>query len=152
MPGTIHPVLTSPIVAYSIQIDPPARLGIVTFSGIVDGRDLMDSIAALYEHADWEPDFDMLWDASAISQLIIDPADVQRIAAQSNEYAHRIGPGRTAMVLTREIDLAINRLMLHRQGPRPRERRVFDRIAPAMAWLRGEEASDANAASTGEAA
>lgn len=141
MPGTIHPVLTSPPVAYNIQIDPSARLGIVTFSGIVDGRDLMDSIAALYGHADWEPDFDMLWDASALSQLIIDPDDIQRISAQSKEHAHQVGPGRTAIVVTRDIDFAINRLMLYRQGPRPRERRVFERVAEAMVWLRGEDAA-----------
>ena len=72
----------------------------------------------------------LLYDALVCPEVIaLAPARCLRI--QTGKRA-----GKTSMSQN-----AINRLMLYRQGPRPRERRVFERVAEAMVWLRGEDAA-----------
>lgn len=124
-------------MAYSVRIDAPARRGLVALSGTVRGDDLVGAITGLYGHEDWEPAFDTLWDATGITELILDPVDLQRVMEAAGPYVQRLGTGRSALVVARDVDVAIAKLILHRQkgDASQRDRRLFERLEEAIAWL-----------------
>lgn len=95
---------------------------------------------AVYEAPGWAPGFDALWDARRVSALVMTEQDVHDIVARTQAYMSRMGPGRGAFVLAREVDWMIARLLIHRAASPDRARRMFDTIEAALAWLDAPEA------------
>lgn len=90
---------------------------------------------ALYEAPGWTSGFDALWDARGVTELLMGEDDVHAIVAQTRELTDRMGPGRGAFVLARDLDWMMARLLIHRARVPGRERRTFTTIEEALAWL-----------------
>lgn len=128
-------------MANSSQVDSRARLGILTLSGTVDVHDLLEAMSTLYDRPEWQPGFDVLWDASGITELILGPTDIRTIVEVVRSRAVQIGHGRTAIVVFRDLDASIARLLTRLLQSDRRDRRLFQEHAVALAWLREETSS-----------
>ncbi|MEP0547407.1 MAG: hypothetical protein ABJF88_10785 [Rhodothermales bacterium] len=125
---------------FDCRMEPDRRRGILTLRGRVDAVDFIAAMRALYGHPEWQPDFDALWDAGGITQLVIEPADLGPISEGYRNVETRMGSGRAAFVASRDVVHVITQLLLHRLRNPNRERRTFVRLDDAVAWLNEREA------------
>lgn len=127
---------------FDCHIDPKRRLGIMTVRGTIDGAEIVAAAEALYGHPDWRRGFAVLWDGTGIKQLIVEPSDIAAIEELSPQMKPTMGSGRTAYVLPHETAEIIARLFFRRLPTPHRERRLFEHVDEALAWL--EDSSDAD--------
>jgi hypothetical protein len=120
---------------YSCTISPQQRRGIVRLTGTIQGTTFMEAMEALYRSPEWQPGFDALWDARGVTELLLDERDVKAIVALMLDLTARMGPGRAAFVIARELDWMIARLLIYRTRVPSRERRTFETMEEALAWL-----------------
>ena len=79
------------------------RVGMVRASGYVTGKDLLHANEALYSDPAWRPGFDEFWDCTDIAEFDVDPGEMKAIVAMEMDNQDRIGTGRVALVMTREV-------------------------------------------------
>ena len=127
---------------FTARIEASHRLGVATLLGAIDGVDFRNAMRALYEHPAWEPDFNALWDGRGLSVLLLQPEDVEHVLALTVELEARMGTGRAAFVMPQELHRMIAGLIIRRRRPNGRERKVFESMEPALAWLEVEGALD----------
>lgn len=84
-------------------VDPDLRTGLVRGTGYVTGIDLLRANEALYSDPAWQPGFDEFWDCSGIAEFDVSPDEMKAIAAMEMGSQDRIGTGRVALVMTREV-------------------------------------------------
>lgn len=124
---------------FDCRMEPGQRRGILTLRGRVDAAEFIEAMRALYGHPGWQPDFDALWDAGDITQLVIEPADLESISEGYRNVETRMGLGRAAFVASRDVVHVITQLLLHRFRNPNRERRAFVHRDDAVAWLNERE-------------
>ncbi len=122
-------------MAFACDIDPDRNLGTVTLRDTVGAREFMDAMRALYDHPEWQPGFSALWDGSDIARLIIEPDDLAPISETYRQVEAKMGRGRAAFVVPRDVVHVIAQLLIHRLHYPDRERRAFVRLGDAVAWL-----------------
>ena len=105
---------------YRHLLRPEYSLGVIRFTGLVDGADLLHAMRALYLDPVWEPSFSAVWDFREVGQLILFPSDITDLLALFEELKPRLDSvGRTAVLARRQIDRIMSRLIL-----RQRERHI----------------------------
>ena len=122
---------------FRVEIDPERRRALVEIDGTVTAAVVMEAMEELFGNPQWQPGYDGLWDCSGIQQLVMDPADLGALVALATSLAPRIGTGRGAFVLTRDLDSMMAALVVYRSRPSDRDRRVFRTREEAVAWLDG---------------
>lgn len=122
-------------MAYQITFDPALRRATSRLRGVVTGAEFGEAMRALYLADDWAPAWNALWDFTAVTELVVDPADVEAILAVTQACEHRLGSGRTAFVLRDDMHRVVAALLLHRTRGIPRERRLCSSLIEAQAWL-----------------
>lgn len=122
-------------MACTCHIDVDRRLGIVTLYDSVDAKQLLRALGDLYQHPAWRLGFRALWDATGVFQLLVDPDDLALIVRRSEDMRPLIGSGRSAIVVPRETDYVIAKLLIQRVPSAQRERMAFRRLEDAQAWL-----------------
>lgn len=114
---------------------PPRRLGVVVLHGALDGPQFVAAMEALYEDPAWEPGFSALWDARRVRKLALDPEDVQALGRRIEALAERMGGGRAAFVVPDEFHRMIAVLIVRKAPRADRDRRMFEHLDDALAWL-----------------
>lgn len=122
-------------MAYSYLIDNARRLGIITLSGSINDRQLVQIIAELYGGEEWTPGFNTLWDSSNVSELIIEQEGLTDIVDEMNKYLDRAGIGRSALVVTRQLDESMAKILIYMARTESRDRRIFRNREEAEKWL-----------------
>jgi hypothetical protein len=87
-------------------IDRSRRLARVTISGSVCGHEIAAAMERLYQDSDWVAEFDILWDASGITELLLEASDFSRFRRIQREYAP-VGPRREVIFVRRALDRAM---------------------------------------------
>jgi len=108
-------------MVFPYLIDTSAKHAIVAVFGVVKGRDITDTICALYEDPRWERGFNTLWDGRRITGLDSEPTDLGWFAHLQQQYAAVAGEGRDVLLVGRDEDVAtaMRYESLSRGGPRP---------------------------------
>lgn len=122
-------------MAHSCEIDNVRQLGIVTLTGSICDRELIQIIAELYDSEQWTPGFNSLWDSSGVSELIIEQEGLTDIVSEMNHHLDRAGIGRTAIVVTRELDESMAKILMYMARAESRDRRIFRNRQAAEQWL-----------------
>lgn len=120
---------------FRCEVFPEHRLGRVELSGQIHGEEVLEAIRALLYHVDWQPGFSDLWDARAITLLVLDPRHSQEILSIANTHQARIGGGKSATVVTRQLDFEMVLLFIRRVEHAARDFRVFRDLEEALTWL-----------------
>ncbi len=129
-------------MGYSIHMHPDLGLAVVTLAGRLDGVGLLRAMRALAFDPAWVPGNRVLWDARGLRAVDIGPADLPAFAAVTRELAHRMGPGRSAVLqLDREHAAGLRLLRLRQKGHPGRDLRAFVTEREAAAWLDVPEAA-----------
>ena len=116
-------------------VDARLRLGTVRATGRVTGAEIAAANEALYSDPAWRPGFDELWDCSEISEFVVDLGEIREVARMEVEGKERIGPGRVALVMTRDVVEMIGQLyrVLVVESERPVE--IVRTVEAAAEWL-----------------
>lgn len=93
-------------MACAYSIDPERRLGSVTLSGTVTGVDIADTIRNIYRDSAWQAGFDIYWDCSGITQLLMEKDDQRGFVELHRAHAN-VATGRDIIVVTRPLDYAM---------------------------------------------
>ena len=122
-------------MATSVHVNPSNQIGLVRYADAVAPPIILDGLQALLTHPDWLPGYDIVWDCRDISKLVIGHDEIEHLLAALRDLRPLIGDGRSAIVVSREVDHLFARLMLFKMSDRPNERRVFQTVGAAMRWL-----------------
>lgn len=120
---------------YHVTVLPERRIGFARLAGAVDGEVLCKALDALYAHPSWQPGFASLWDGSGIRALAVRPEGAERLVARLVELMTRAEPGRTALVLRRELDVAFARMICARTKCLSQPRKIFRSLPRALGWV-----------------
>jgi hypothetical protein len=89
-------------------IDRSRRFARVTLSGSVHGHQIAAAMEAMYQDPDWAAEFDILWDALEITELLLEASDFLGFVRVQKKYA-AVGPRREIIVARRNLDRAMAR-------------------------------------------
>ena len=129
-------------MGYSIHVHPDLGLAVVTLVGRLDGVDLLRAMRALAFDPAWVPGDRVLWDARGLRAVELGAADLPAYTAVTRELAHRMGPGRSAVLqLDEEHGPGLRLLRLRQKGHPGRDLRAFVTEHEAAVWLDVPEAA-----------
>ncbi len=124
------------VVPYSINAE--RRLVQAVFTGTVTGRDMAQTIEAIYDSPGWRPGFDIIWNCAGVSELIFETDDLEHLVSLQRARADIGGHGRDVIVIKRILDDAMARLyaaMMRNERRRTRlcasERTALEILAPS---------------------
>ncbi len=125
----------------SYHIDARRKLALIIVEGVVVGADLVEVVSSLVADPVWQSGYSELWDGRCIQSLTVDLPSLDRITRTVKKIRRKLGPGRAALVVHREVDFLIARLLAYTLRSRIREIRVFLTMEEAREWLglEGEE-------------
>ena len=104
------------IMPYRHQLYPDHRLGIIRLTGSIFGADLTRAIRDLYDDPEWDPAYSSLWDFRGVTMLALLPRDSASISRLFRTFDDRLAaPGRTAVIVSRQIDRLAAKLILRRR-------------------------------------
>lgn len=93
-------------MGFPYLIDQPRRFAKLTLSGSVHGHQIAAAMEALYQDPNWAAEFDILWDASEITELILEASDFLGFVRVQKRYA-AVGPRREIIFVRRALDRAM---------------------------------------------
>jgi hypothetical protein len=91
-------------VSYSYAIDITARLATVTLAETVRGADIAGAMEAVFGDSSWQPGFNVLWQASGITELLFERDDLPGMIALQRRFAARARGGREVILVSRTLD------------------------------------------------
>ncbi|GIV57548.1 MAG: hypothetical protein KatS3mg042_0461 [Rhodothermaceae bacterium] len=115
---------------YQTFVDPTQRTGFVWLYGDVTNEDILCSGVQLYNDPAWQPGFHELWHG-----LDLDWDTLHDMVTIEEEARSVIGFGRCAIVVWRDIDLAMAKAFQAMMASSGREVRLFRDLSEACAWL-----------------
>ena len=92
-------------MVFPYDIDVGRRLVRITLSGTVEGKDIGDTIQAIFRDPNFRPDFDEIWDGRTITSLHLDINDQPNFLKLERQHSPASGAGRDILLMTREVDL-----------------------------------------------
>jgi hypothetical protein len=87
-----------------VAFDAARRVVIVTALGRVTGHQIADTLQAVYNDPNWQSGYDVIWDGSGITELVMEPPDIPALVALQRDLAPRAGQGRDVIIAHRAID------------------------------------------------
>jgi hypothetical protein len=94
------------VMIFPHLIDQTRRFARVTLSGSVHGHQIAAAMEAMYQDPYWATEFDILWDASGITELLLDASDFLGFVRVQKKYA-AVGPRREIIIARRNLDRAM---------------------------------------------
>jgi hypothetical protein len=95
------------ISRFPYTIDGVRPLVIVQMSGTVHGAQIAATYRAIYGDPGFGPGFDVLWDATAITELLFEPADLGSFVRLHEDFGDLASSGRDIIVVKRPLDNAM---------------------------------------------
>lgn len=118
------------------RILPANRLALAVARDTVSGPDILEAMHSIFEHQDWRPGFDVLWDGRMIDALVLLPEDIESIITMTATLRNQMGKGKSAVVTSRLPDYGPARLLqVRNETTAVRDIRLFTTMAEAVAWL-----------------
>jgi hypothetical protein len=126
---------------FRYHIDPSSQIGVIRLYDVVIGADLYDAVETFFGDDAWQPGFRLIWDARAVSRLVLAPEDADAFSSAIGARADRIGGARTAVV-TEGFETYMSGLLLAIRSRKisKREIEMFPTIETALNWLGFEHA------------
>ncbi len=97
-------------MAFPYLVERERRFVQAVMSGTVTGRDVAQTIEAIYADRDWQPGFDIIWNCAGVADLVFEPGDVERVVALRLEKSESGGTGRDIIVVKRILDDGMARM------------------------------------------
>lgn len=129
-------------MSFVIAIDREHQLTRVRFEGTTTGRDIIAATDALVAHPDYDASFDQMWTLATVSQLVVDPEEMEALVMSDRAHVESgtMGRVRVGIVVVGELRRLFIHLYEYQMRSSGQEIRLFSTEAEAMAWLRGERA------------
>lgn len=121
---------------HEFSFDPHQPLVRVKASGVMTPASFERQFRHLVNHADWMPGTNILSDYTGIDGSTLTAEDVRGMAGVYASLADRIGPGRSALVVSEALEFGLARMWVSWAEMKiPREVRVFTSMSEAEAWV-----------------
>jgi hypothetical protein len=111
-------------MAYQINVDPDARLAVVTFAGTVTGAQLLEATRALFARPDWAHPFDAVWDLWRVTEDILGLGDLEALADLKGTRSVGGDAGLDVILVRREMEYVAARLFERLVRPYGQEVRI----------------------------
>jgi hypothetical protein len=108
------------ISPFPYTIDGVLPLVIVLMSGTVHGAQIAATYRTMYRDPGFGPRFDVLWDATAITELLFEPDDLGSFVRLHEEFGDVASSGRDILVVRRPLDKAMADVYLVMMKKQPR--------------------------------
>lgn len=123
------------------QID--SRAGVVSHraSGELSLREIRETFQATVRDPAFRSGMRVLWDLREATLTSLDEAGIRSLLELNSRYQEERGAGRSAIVVSRDVDYGIARMFQTYAEDLPWETRVYRDHAEAVAWITGAEAA-----------
>lgn len=124
-------------MSYVYHVDSEYGLVVIRPAGRFTGDQLIDIFRDVLQNPDREPDYDHVWDTSALKTLVVDVEVIDMYRSVLDKHAEQIGNGRVAVVARRETTRTLA-TMLFSVGEEDQGRetqRIFESLEQAADWL-----------------
>ena len=125
-------LVTMPV---SYKLLPEKQLGYVAFYGSFSGVDMIEASRFSLTDPSWCSLPMIIWDGREITGLEFDLASVHRMADLISAHGAQLPPSRHAIIVRREQDWILGRLVLYLIRLKKRELRLFRTMEEGAAWL-----------------
>ena len=78
---------------FTVHVHPALRLATLRFSEKLDGDRLLRALEACYAQPLWQPGFNTLWDYRRVTEVVLEPGDMQRVVDFGFAHQARGGTG-----------------------------------------------------------
>lgn len=127
---------------YKCTVEVEQRIALAQFYGSVTVEDVAAVRRSVFLDPQWEPSFDIVFDARFITKLLFFPEDLEIISCEIQEVSPGQDGGKTVVVVSREVDHMVAVVLVKRQQEvTKREARVFSGLEEARRWL-GRDRAD----------
>jgi len=118
-------------------VDPKLGIAIQRLTGEVRGEQVVAAQRRVFEDPRNDPAIPVLWDARAAITTTVAFDEMRDMVAKAEPLYPRMGPGRSAILVSRAADFGMGRMYQALSAGTPRTVQVFDDHDEAMAWLLG---------------
>lgn len=118
----------------SFSIDSENSIVYTKITGVLTSEELISGLEGLLDDPQFRPGLDGITDMSD-SELDTFSIDAREIAELLVRYREKIGPSRTAVVVSKDITLGLTRMFQYFAEETSIETRIFSSIEEAREWL-----------------
>jgi len=117
----------------SVRIDLQEEIAWVDLGDVTLAAEIRDGLVELFDHPDYSTALDVVYDCRKADLSAISTSHLQSLAGFL--AARRYQPGRSAMVVSRDVDYGVARMWAVYAQAGPSERAVFRAIEAAHDWI-----------------
>jgi hypothetical protein len=85
-------------------VDEASRLVTVFLPPVVHGQKIAETMEAMFQDTQWKPGFNVLWDGTAIRELLMEKDDMLEFMQIQRDFSDIAGSGCDVIVTTRPLD------------------------------------------------
>lgn len=113
--------------------DGPALL---TASGPITGKDIIQALQDLVQDPDFKPDIDSIWDFRSVTTRLIDAQEITDLINFIRTVQEKRGRNyRVAILVSRDMDYGLARMFEVHSQNLPFQVRIFEDLEQARSWL-----------------
>jgi hypothetical protein len=118
----------------AFRIDKDSGIVYTTIEGRINTDELLESLEHFMNHPDFSPCLNGLADLRNF-EMDTFSADVMRIAELLIKYRNRIGPSKTAVVISKDVTFGMTRMFQAFSEQSSIETAIFRNMEEALRWL-----------------
>jgi hypothetical protein len=118
----------------TFRIDKEAGMVYTTIEGRINTDELLESLERLMNHPDFGPGLNGLADLRSM-EIDTFSADVMRIADLMIKFRNKIGPSKTAVVISKDVTFGMTRMFQAFSEQSSIETAIFRDREEALRWL-----------------
>jgi hypothetical protein len=118
----------------AFRIDKESGIVYTTIEGRITTDELLESLERFMNHPDFSPGLNGLADLRNI-EMDTFSADVRRIAELMVEYRNKIGPSKTAVVISKDVTFGMTRMFQSFSEQSSIKTAIFRDMEEALRWL-----------------
>jgi hypothetical protein len=118
----------------TFRIDKESGIVYTTIDGRTNTDEIVESLESLLNNPDFKPGLNGIADLRN-SEMDTFSADVKRIAGLMIEYRNKIGPSKTAVVISKDVTFGMTRVFQAFSEQSSIETAIFRDMEEALRWL-----------------
>lgn len=107
-------------MSYAYTIDPHARTAVLAFEYAITAAEVVKACGRLYDDARWEPGFHIIVDLRRVTEMRLEPEELQAIVEQDRALSDRVGGGMDVVLVSRTTPEALARYYADQAAEGPR--------------------------------
>lgn len=118
------------------KINQPDGPVILTASGAITGKEIIQAIKDLVNDPDFKPNINSIWDFRAVTTRLIDSQEITDLITFIRTIQEKRGRDyRVAILVSRDMDYGLARMFEAHSQSLPFQVRIFEDLEQAKSWI-----------------